>query len=78
MSVERCVERPCVRLESEVRRLRAQVAEVEDPRGRWGETTAVATGGRQGATQLQMLLQMFRNSHQKGDPMGRLSNALEV
>jgi len=37
-----------------------QVAEVEQPRGRWGETAAVATGGCQGSPRLQMLLQMLR------------------
>ena len=58
---------------------RLQVAEVEHPRGGWGETAAVATGGCQGSPQLQMLLQMLRkflhlNSHHVEQPSKKATN----
>ena len=68
---------------------RLQVAQVENPRGGWGKTAAVATGGSQGSTPLQMLLQMLWNSlHleqpscetaiKKGDPLGRPENEVDA
>ena len=47
---------------------RLQVAEVEHPRGRWGETAAVASGGSQCSTPLQVLLQMLRKSNHVEQP----------
>ncbi len=57
---------------------------MEQPGGRWSETTAVATGRSQGTTRLKMPLQMLWKSHhqkqpsKKATPMGRPDNKVET